>query len=389
MDTILELITLPRIMVGIGGILFIIQLCYLYGVYNRIHRACKQQGDHTCSNDELPPLSVVIVIKDAGDMLKENLTSILEQDYPTFEVIVVNEQPNGTDEDTLKLLASHYKNLYHTFIPTTARYVSRKKLGVSMGIKASRYPWIVVTEPYCKPASTKWLRSMAAHFTPQTDIVLGYSNYQHAEGLFAHRIQADGIFCAMRYLGRALKGHPYMGIGQNLAYRKECYEHHRSFAEQINLLRGEDDLFVNDTGTNGNTRVCLSPDGFMQLPVPPYKRIWFGEKLNLLVTGHYYKGCARLLNAIESWTCALFHLITAAALVCCILEQAWIETGIAALLWIVRFIAQMQVFRNTARDLQAAQCCFFIFYDLVRPLWSLQLQVKYWLRNKSDFLRRQ
>lgn len=89
-----------------------------------------------------------------------------------------------------------------------------------MGIKASRYEWIVVTEPQCKPMSNQWLKSLAAHFSPETDIVLGYSNYIQNKEKFARHIRLDSMFQAMRYLGRAASGHPYMGIGRNLAYRK-------------------------------------------------------------------------------------------------------------------------------------------------------------------------
>ena len=114
-----------------------------------------------------------------------------------------------------------------------------------MGIKASRYEWIVVTEPQCKPMSNQWLKSLATHFSPETDIVLGYSNYIQNKEKFARHIRLDSMFQAMRYLGRAASGHPYMGIGRNLAYRKSLYLSHKGFTTQLNLQRGDDDLFIN------------------------------------------------------------------------------------------------------------------------------------------------
>lgn len=135
------------------------------------------QKKNKAAGTELPPLSVIIVTKDSGSALTKNLPAILEQDYPEFEVIVINDKSAGEDENILKLLSDKYNNLYHTFIPETARYVSRKKLGIAMGIRASRYEWLVVTEPYCCPVSRNWLRRLAEQMTPNTDIVLGYSNY--------------------------------------------------------------------------------------------------------------------------------------------------------------------------------------------------------------------
>lgn len=368
------------------SILCIIQLCYVFGIYNRIHQLFKKGNEPSAT--DLPPLSVIIVTKDSGSALNQNLPAILEQDYPKFEVIVINDKSAGEDEDILKLLSDRYENLYHTFIPKTARYVSRKKLGIAMGIRASRYDWIVVTEPYCHPVSKNWLRSLAAQMTPSTDIVLGYSNYLPKKGWFARRIITDSFFHSLRYLGMALAGHPYMGVGCNLAYRKSLYEKHKGFADHLQLQRGEDDLFINAVANKYNTRVASGPDSIVRMPVPPYKRIWFERKMNALVTGHYYRGMARISNAFETWTCGLFHLTTIGVLAMSIAEQQWIVTGIVALLWLLRFISVMMVFRRTAHDLNENLCCIFPLFDLLRPLWSLVRQTQYLLRKKRDFLRK-
>ena len=155
----LDLASTTFLLVAVCGILCAIQLCYVFGIYNRIHRHFKKKNE--AAGTELPPLSVIIVTKDSGSALTKNLPAILEQDYPEFEVIVINDKSAGEDENILKLLSDKYNNLYHTFIPETARYVSRKKLGIAMGIRASRYEWLVVTEPYCRPVSRNWLRRLS------------------------------------------------------------------------------------------------------------------------------------------------------------------------------------------------------------------------------------
>ena len=123
----LDLASTTFLLVAVCGILCAIQLCYVFGIYNRIHRHFKKKNE--AAGTELPPLSVIIVTKDSGSALTKNLPAILEQDYPEFEVIVINDKSAGEDENILKLLSDKYNNLYHTFIPETARYVSRKKAG--------------------------------------------------------------------------------------------------------------------------------------------------------------------------------------------------------------------------------------------------------------------
>ena len=52
-------------------VLFIIQLCYIFGVYARVFRTAKRQNAASDGECELPPLSVIVVTKDSGNMLKE------------------------------------------------------------------------------------------------------------------------------------------------------------------------------------------------------------------------------------------------------------------------------------------------------------------------------
>ena len=379
------------VMACIVLVLFAVQMYYWLAVYRLVSQGVKKQAAKPKKSlDEMPPMSVVIVTKDSGKMLYDHLVRILEQDYPKFEVVVVNDMSSGEDEDILKLLETKYTNLYHTFIPSTARYISLKKLGIAMGIKASRYDWIVVTEPNCYPASNKWLQSLANHIDDRTDIVLGYSNYTLEEvktGLFYRRIITDNLFTSMRYLGKAIKGHPYMGIGRNMVYRKALYERHKGFAHQLNLLRGEDDLFVNALAKRRNTRVAVEADSIVKIMAPVHKRLWFAEKVSLLVTGDYYKGLARTFNAIESITCFLIHILAMAGIAWAVWKKQWVIGASIALLWLIRYVMVCVIMNTTAKSMGEKKLFFLPLFDLIRPLWSCQLKMKYWFRTKNDYMR--
>ena len=113
----MELFTIDTILPAASGILFITQAIYHLGLYNKLYIHNKETVYTTDVNAENPPLSVIIVAKDAADELQENLPFILEQDYPEFEVIVIYDRSADDCDDTLKLLEDKYPNLYHTFIP--------------------------------------------------------------------------------------------------------------------------------------------------------------------------------------------------------------------------------------------------------------------------------
>lgn len=369
------------------GLTFLIQLYYFLVPYSRLFKSNKIQNKLQ-ENTNCPPLSVIIVTKDSASMLKDNLPAILEQDYPEFEVIVVNDESAGEDEDILKILGSRYRHLYRTFIPKSARYVSRKKLGVAMGIKASKYDWIVVTEPYCKPESKDWLKSLSRNFVPGTDIVLGYCNYSYGKGIFAKRIIADMLMVSMRFLGKAIGGNPYMGIGRNMAYRKDIYLQHKGFYNQLTLSRGDDDLFINEIADSRNTKVCVDSNSIMRMPLPKYRKTWRDDKIGYEVTGNHYKGTARISNSLETWSAWLFNLSVIAALCIGILNKEWIFTSCIFAAWLIRTITAMTVFCKTAKAMGEKVSAYLFIYDIMRPLYSLSLKIGYITRHKSDYMRK-
>lgn len=383
--------TAELILLSAAGVLLIVQLIYYLGLYNRIHTHNLAVGkDEVHFGRELPPLSVVICARNESENLRRNLPAILKQDYPDFEVIVINDGSTDESEDLLSELEEEYPNLYHSFTPDSARYISRKKLALTLGIKASKYDWLVFTEADCTPVSDKWLRRIARNFTPSTDIVLGYSGYERGKGWLHKRVSFDSLFTSLRYLGFALAGKPYMGIGRNLAYRKELFFKVKGFSTHLNMQRGEDDLFINQISNENNTRVETSPDSVIRMqPVERYKD-WKEEKVSYMATARFYKGSQRWLLGLETATRLLFYVACLSGIVFGILSFHWLAAGLALLLWIVRYSAQAYVINKTANEMGDNRSYYFTLpvFDIIRPLQSLKFRLYRLYRRKGDFMRR-
>ena len=383
--------TAELILLSAAGVLLIVQLIYYLGLYNRIHTHNLAVGkDEVHFGRELPPLSVVICARNESENLRRNLPAILKQDYPDFEVIVINDGSTDESEDLLSELEEEYPNLYHSSTPDSARYISRKKLALTLGIKASKYDWLVFTEADCTPVSDKWLRRIARNFTPSTDIVLGYSGYERGKGWLHKRVSFDSLFTSLRYLGFALAGKPYMGIGRNLAYRKELFFKVKGFSTHLNMQRGEDDLFINQIANENNTRVETSPDSVIRMqPVERYKD-WKEEKVSYMATARFYKGSQRWLLGLETATRLLFYVACLSGIVFGILSFHWLAAGLALLLWIVRYSAQAYVINKTANEMGDNRSYYFTLpvFDIIRPLQSLKFRLYRLYRRKGDFMRR-
>ena len=382
----MDLTSLNTLLPASAGILFFLQSCYHLGLYRNLYLHSRKEKQET----DTPPLSVILVAKDAASDLQKNLPAILEQDYPDFEVIVIYDQSSDDDcEDVLKLLEDKYPHLHHSFIPDSARYISHKKLGITMGIKASHHEWLVFTEPNCRPSSNQWLRKMARNFTNGTDIVLGYSNYEKTKGWFNRKVTFDTLLNAIRYLGKAVDGHPYTGCGRNLAYRKSLYYEQKGFTSHLNLQRGEDDLFINQVANGKNTRVEASPESIVRITAPHYKKDWHEDKLNYHLTSRLYKGFSRYLMGFETCTRLLFLLMVIVCIVYGILTQSWIVLGTAIMLWLLRYLMQVMVFRKTSIALGERKFySTLLMFDWMQPLWNFRLKLSQRFSRKDEFMRR-
>lgn len=374
-----------------AGILFVVQLIYYLVLYNRIgRRNRKEQRNELHFTQELPPLSVIICAHDEVENLRRNLPAILAQDYPKFEVIVINDGEKNESEDYLLQLEEQYRNLYHSFVPDSSRYISRKKLAVTLGIRASRYDWLVLTEANCQPQSNQWLRLLARNFTPHTEVVLGYSGYERGKGWLRRCCAFDSLFNAMRYLGFALGGHPYMGIGRNLAYRKQLFYDQKGFSAHLNLRRGDDDLFVNQVAHGENTRVETDPEAIMRMQ-PIYRgKDWREEKIGYASTARQYKGLQRWLAGLETFSRLLFYAAWLSMTVMGILHFHWMVAGIGVLLFLLRFAVQAIVINTTAQSLNEKYRYRLTLplFDLLQPLQSLWWKLCYLFRDKREFLRK-
>ena len=209
------------------------------------------------------PVSVIISARNEANNLTENLPLILEQNYPDFEVIVVNDCSLDDSENVLKEFQLKYPHLKMVTVTEHDRFKTGKKFALTMGIKAAKNEHLLFTDADCQPASADWIsRMMASNFSGSTEIVLGYSPYYRTSGFLNSFIRFETLKTAINYLSAALAGNAYMGIGRNLAYTKTLFFKNKGFASHMHVLSGDDDLFVNQNATADNTAIEIHPDAF-------------------------------------------------------------------------------------------------------------------------------
>ncbi|HLW39046.1 MAG TPA: glycosyltransferase, partial [Brumimicrobium sp.] len=234
-----------------------IQLFWLFFFYSRI-AFHKEKKPSTSSL----PISIIISARNEEDNLAEFLPYILEQDYPNFEVIVVNHQSTDGTEYILKAFQETHSHLRVITLERDKHLAFGKKLPLTVGIKGAKHNHLLLTDADCMPTSNQWLKIMASKFSDKKEIVLGYAPLRKTKGFLNKLIRFDTAFIALNYLSFAKAGTPYMGVGRNLAYTKDLFLKNKGFKSHYSIQSGDDDLFIQEVAKKKNYTISLSPDSF-------------------------------------------------------------------------------------------------------------------------------
>jgi biofilm PGA synthesis N-glycosyltransferase PgaC len=288
---------------------------------------------------------VIICAKNEEKNLEHFLPHVLQQDYPEFEVVVVNDSSTDNTEDLLMQLSAQFKQLRYTSIPANDKLSRGKKLALTIGLKAASYDHIVLIDADCYPVSDHWLKLMSSNFSDEHKIVLGYGGYERQKGLLNTLIRYETTFTAIQYLSYAIKGKPYMGVGRNLAYEKALFFDNKGFAKHYHLISGDDDLFVNENATGLNCAVEFSPESHTRsLPETTFPS-WIKQKKRHLSAGTHYTTSSRIRLASE-W---ISRIILYTTLIWICVSSPWsIPVGV---LFGILLITRMVIFKMGMRRL--------------------------------------
>lgn len=234
-------------------------------------------------------VSVIVCAWNELANLKELLPILNSQEYPIFEVIIVDDRSWDGTFDYLLTECTEFQKVRFIRLEQTPEHLSSKKYALTLGIKSAKYETILLTDADCRPQSSHWISGMAECLSPEKEIVLGFSPYFKEKGFLNNLIRYETFITAIQYFSFAITGVPYMGVGRNLMYKKSLFLQNKGFAKHTNILGGDDDLFMNDVANEKNTAVCLNPDTFVYSFPKKTWETWYRQKRRHLSVGKYYQ----------------------------------------------------------------------------------------------------
>ena len=366
-NSFLQSLTVPElVLLALFSVAIFIQLIYYWLIFGKLAFF----KTPPVNDLQKPPVSVVIAARNEFYNLQKNLPAILEQDYPDFEVIVVNHTSTDDSALLLKEFQSKYPNLKVVQINQDLNFFHGKKFPLSIGIKSAANDILLLSDADCKPLGRYWISSMVENYSPDTEIVLGYGPYKQEKGFLNLLIRYDTFMVAMQYFSFSLMGMTYMGVGRNLSYRRSMFFRNKGFTSHYQIASGDDDLFINQVANKKNTRIAIQKDSFTYSVPKQNFAEWFRQKRRHLTSGKNYKFKFKFLLGTFSLSQILVYFLGVFLLILNVFPYFVLA------LFLARFFTQSIVNKKILGKLQEKHLYLFslvgeLLYMLLIPLLAL------------------
>ncbi len=338
--------------------------------------------------DDLPTVSVVVFANNDEKWLNKYLPVIMRQKYPAaFEVIVVDDASFDGTKDLVGDMMVYFDHLKIVTVPDQTRSLSRKKLAVMLGIKASQHDVILTTNANCQIHSERWLMAMMRNFGPGIDVVLGYSHFgdEGYKGIGKNYRVLDEMTTSMQWILSAIKGKPYRGTSDNLAYRKEVFYRNKGFSKSLEMKWGDDDIFVSEIATGQNTRLEMLPASFVTSHYDDLPHAFGILKSRRDFTSHHVKYKSQF--RCQAWM-SLLYWLRLAALVCAVV-MSYTNLAVILIAVAILLVTWLPMMLATFRNCYLLRLPLLLFsvplFTLIRPVVNTGYKIKGLFTRKNNY----
>jgi len=319
------------------------------------------------------PISILICAKNEESNLKKNLSSIASQNYDDLEIVLIDD---ASSDGSLEVM-HQFKNINHSIniqiISISPSNSKGKKYALSKGIQAAKNDFLILTDADCSPVNNSWVREMSSHFSKNRSVVLGYGAYRKINSSFLNKlIRFETLLTAVQYFSFAQIGKAYMGVGRNIAYKKEEFIKAHGFSKHEHILSGDDDLFISQIATKHNTAICYTKQSFTISEPETKLKTWIYQKRRHISTSTHYKYFHKITLGIFYLSQLLFWVL---AFIMILLN---IQVTLTLILILLRFSIWYMIIIKSTQKLNEKDLIIFA------PLYEISIifiQLYIFIRN--------
>ena len=286
----------PLSVLGVLLILVVlVQMGYVFFIFVRLAFYKSKIADSI-----LPPVSIIVSAHNELENLRELLPLLNNQQYPVFEVIIVNDRSKDGTIEFIENEVAIYDKVRFIHIDKDYDHVTPKKYALTTAIRNAKYEVVLLTDADCRPVSEHWVERMAEKLDENKKIVVGFSPYSKESGFLNRLIRFETFYVAAQYLSFALASKSYMGVGRNLMYYKNLFLENKGFYSHLKVMGGDDDLLMNEIATSKNTAICVDENAFVYSEPKHDWTKWFNQKKRHLSVSKYYKSSNKIMLGLLS-----------------------------------------------------------------------------------------
>lgn len=386
--TLKRLLMSLHLIIYAAGLLVLALAAPLFSPFFRKVREEETTADDASNPAVLPPVSVVLTAHDSSYHLAKVLPKLLEQQYPgDFQVIVVIDKSDSESEDVLKRQGEN-QHLYYTMLPETSRYLSRKKLGITLGIRAAKHDWVLVTDVHSVPSSENWLANMARHCSGEANMVLGLSLYGDDTPAY---FRYEQLRTMLYYLRMAQQDTAFCTNQSVVMLRKSEFFAENGFRGNLEFARAEFEFLVNKFAGKGTCALAIEPEARMTAMKPSDKR-WRMRQLFAIDAFRSLRRSFRfrMLFRTDLAVMHAFNLLTLVTVVMAAFmfpaSDGMVLMASAVLSWIISNVERYIIYRPVLRYYRCVSPAMAIMTDWTISLRKMILRVRYAFSDKNDFI---
>jgi len=283
------------------GAVTIIQVYFWVGQLDIVNRQKSRTAQD--DGDPLPVVTLIIAAKNEAENLSNNLSLWAAQDYPSLEIIIVDDH---SSDATWKVLQGHRHDRLQIFqLPEGSK---GKKAALAFGISQSKGDWVVTTDADCQPNSNLWITALMkkAH---QSDLIIGYSPYRRTSNWVGALVSYESWYVALQYISALLLRRPYMSVGRNVAFRRNLYQSVSGYSAHDHIMSGDDDLFLQSVKSKSRISHVILRDSWVWTTPPENWQAYLRQKRRHISTAPHYGWSDQLILITAYASQVLFYAL--------------------------------------------------------------------------------
>jgi hypothetical protein len=239
-----------------------------------------------------------------------------------------------------------------------------EKQAINIGLKGASSPWIILLTSATGELKPEWLTNMCSLLSPETDILIGYTNVKRAKG-FRNLICRLERFQQFMVSGAwILAGSPFVFCENNVLFKKSMYFDTLGFRHKLNRNFANLELIFNENMKNGKVRLTTNPDLAIREAIDDDR----GDHIRLLKKGVQIRQSLSISKKIglfiDDLTRIVFPALVTAAII--LHPEYWITFSVFPFIYVILLAIMIKMLINRLNERKIFVSSFV--YILIKPI---------------------